>query len=114
MQALAVAGDDFETMRPVVADHGKRTAGFQYGEDTHQSFGNPVLLGKGACHGFLRLTAGMGVRRFQIAVGATGLCRGRLGVRHDTLGFRLKEFPGFLEQNTPPGQIPPKGILWKQ
>lgn len=55
-------------MRPVVADHGKRTAGFQYGEDTRQSFGNPVLLGDGAYHGFLRLTASMGVRRFQIAI----------------------------------------------
>ena len=99
VQAPAITPDDFQALGLAIAGDGQRDTRFEHREDAHQAFSDPVLLGDGPGHRFLRLTAGVRVRGFEIAVGTPRLFGGSLGVLYQGFCFALKNFLASLSSN---------------
>ena len=111
VQAPAIAPDDFQTLCLAITRDAQRDARFEHREYAHQTFGDPVLLGDGLCHRFLRLTAGVRVCGFEIPVGTPHFFGGSLGVLYQDFRFALEELPGILEQHAPLVQVPAKRAI---
>ena len=108
MPAAAVPPDDFQALCLAIARDGQRDTRFEHRKNADQTLSDPVLLGNGLSHRFFRLTAGVRVRGFEIAVGTPGLFGSRLGVLDQGLGFALEKLTGIFEQNTTLVQVAAK------
>ena len=105
VQTPAVAPNDFEAVRCVIASDSKRGAGFQNRENTAEAFGYSITLGDGTRLGFLRLNAGLRMGGLKISVWPTRLLGARLGVSDEDFGFAFEKFSSLFEQDAASGKV---------